>query len=311
MTISMTELAANAQDKIAQGFINEIVTDSYLMGAMTFDDCMNASGTSSLVYGYRRVITPKTAAFRALNAEPTKTDPKTKEYTTKLGILSDAWSMDRVARAAASDLYELYLTESKNAIVRKFNATVINGDVEDDENGFDGLAKALAESDTEFTSGTDLSTVTQDKALAFAEEMDGMLSALMRTPDVLLVSPNMRTKIHSVLRLLGLATTTRDDAGRNVDSWDGIPIETLRDGALTTNDVYAVCLGMDGFHGITLSGGAAVTVSLPNWDEPGAVKTGDAEIVCGCALRATKAAAVMHPYTAPSEPEDDGGQEQG
>ena len=38
MAITLTELAANSTDKLVQGFTNEVVTDSFLLGAMPFDD---------------------------------------------------------------------------------------------------------------------------------------------------------------------------------------------------------------------------------------------------------------------------------
>lgn len=296
--ITLADLAQNAGDKLVQGFINETITDSYMLGAMQFDNCLNSSGTSDLVYGYKRVITPMTAAFRALNAEPAVTEAKVKRITTQVGILSDSWQMDRVTKDAASDLYQIYLEESKNAIIRKFNATLINGDTAKDANGFDGIAKAVKGSTTEFTSAVDLTTVNETAALAFAEEMDTLFAALTRTPDVLLVSPAMKVKFNAIARVLGLATTTRDEAGKQVSQWNGVRLEELRDGALTTNDVYALCLGANEFHGITLKGGSAIDVHLPNWNEPGAVKKGDAEFVCGCALKATKAAGVLHPKAA-------------
>lgn len=296
--ITLEELATNSPDKLVQGFVNETITDSYLLGAMTFDDCLASTGTSDLIYGYKRVKTPMSAAFRALNAEPEVSEPKIERITTNIAILSNAWNMDRVAKEAAPDLYQLHLEESKNAIIRKFNATIINGDTKTEENGFDGLAKAIKGSSTEMTSAVDLSAIDQKVALAFAEEMDVLFSSLMRTPDVLLVSPSMKVKINAICRVLGLSNTTADTAGHRVSTWDGIRIEELRDGALTTNDVYAVCFGMDAFHGVTLKGGNAIAVHLPNWDEPKAVKTGDAEFVCGCALKATKAAGVLHPKAA-------------
>ena len=298
MAITLSDLAQNSTDAIKQGFINEIITDSYLLATMPFDDCMTPSGTSDLVYGYKRVTTHASAAFRALNSEPAKNNAKVTKQTTQLAILSHAWEMDRVAKNAAEDLYELQLEESKNAIIRQFNNTLINGTGA--SNSFDGLNKAITGSSTDASSTTDLSTVDQAAALAYAEELDAMISNLMRDPDVLLVSPAMKVKLNAVLRVLGLATTTKDDAGKNVDVWNGIRVETLRDGALATNDVYAVCFGLDAFHGITLKGDAAVTVALPDWSTPGAVKSGDAEIVCGCALKATKAAGVLRAYSAGS-----------
>lgn len=291
--ITLAELATNADGKLVQGFVNEIITDSYLLSALTFDDCLNSTGTSDLTYTYKRVKTPMEAKFRALNTEPEKSKPEIERVTTQVAILSDAWNMDRVAKEAASDLYELHLVESKNAIIRKFNATIIGGDTTVDENGFDGLSKAVTGTSTDFTSAVDLDALEKASALAFAEEMDNFLSALMRDPDVLLVSPRMNVKINAICRILGISNVTMDSAGHRVSAWDGIRIEELRDGALKTNDIYAACLGMDGFHGITLKGGNAVSVNLPNWEAPGAVKTGDAEFVCGCALKATKAAGVL------------------
>lgn len=291
--ITLEELATNSDSKLVQGFVNEIITDSYLLSAMTFDDCLTSTGTSDLSYTYKRVKTPMEAKFRALNTEPAKTRPEIERITTSVAILSDSWDMDRVAKDAAEDLYALYLEESKNAIIRGFNKTVINGDADTEADGFDGLDKAVKGTSTDMASKVDLSVITKDSALAFAEEMDTFLSLLMRTPDVLMVSPTMKVKVNAVCRVLGLSNVTMDGAGHRVASWDGIRLEELRDGALTTNDVYAACLGMDGFHGITLKGDKAVTVALPDWTSPGAVKSGDAELVCGCALKATKAAGVL------------------
>ena len=228
MAITLADLAANSTDKMVQGFVNETITDSYLLSALTFDDCMTANGTSDLIYNYKRVKTPAAAAFRALGAEPAETAPVVEKKSTAVGILSDKWTMDRVAKDAAGDLYELYLEESKNAIIRKFNSTFISGDTTKETNGFDGLAKALKGSSTESTSKTDLTTVTQAAALAYMEELDTMLSGLMRTPDVLLMSPAQRVKLNACLRVVGLGTQTMETAGRVIPSYGGIAIQELR-----------------------------------------------------------------------------------
>ena len=151
MATTLAELAINSQDKLKQGFINELITDSYILNMMPFDDCLSANGTSDLVYAYKRVETGASAAFRSLNEEPNASEVKIKRVTTKPGILSSKWEMDRVAKTAAEDLYELKVAESKNAIIRKFNATLIAGDTATEEKGFDGQAKALKDSSTEFS----------------------------------------------------------------------------------------------------------------------------------------------------------------
>lgn len=303
MATTLAALATNSQDKLKQGFINELITDSYLLGAMPFDDCMTANGTSDLVYAYKRVVTGASANFRALNEEPTVSEVTIKRETTKPGILSSKWDMDRVAKAAAEDLYALKVAESKNAIIRGFNKTLVNGDTTVDEKGFDGLDKALRGSSTEFTSAVDLTGLDKPTALKFATEMDILLAALVRDPDVLAVSPHMATVMNAVCRYMGMESITMDDAGKRVQHWDGIRIEKLKDGALTTNDIYAICFGMEEFHGITLTGDAGISVHLPDWNAPGAVKSGDSEFVCGCALKKTKAAGVLRALAGGSQPQ--------
>lgn len=110
--ITLADLAKNSNDKLVQGFVNEVITDSFLLDSLQFDNCVEA-GASDLVYGYKRVTAGLTAAFRDIGAEPAVSELQFERVTTRLAILSDKWAMDRVAMAAAPDLYEQYLTESK------------------------------------------------------------------------------------------------------------------------------------------------------------------------------------------------------
>lgn len=67
--------------------------------------------------------------------------------------------------------------------------------------------------------------------------------------------------------------------------------ETGDTGGLT--DLYAVRIGLDGFHGVSTIGGQIVQSWLPDFSTSGAVKTGEVEMgPVAVALKATKAAAV-------------------
>ena len=57
--------------------------------------------------------------------------------------------------------------------------------------------------------------------------------------------------------------------------------------------IYAVCLGLDGFHGISPMGSGVITSYMPDLNAPGAVKTGEVELVAGVALKNTLKAAVL------------------
>lgn len=302
MATTLAEIAAVHPNKLVQGFINELIVDNYLLGALTFDDCLAPNGISNLTYSYNRVTTHAQAKFRDLNAEPDKSDAKMTQVTTNVAILSDAFDIDRVARQAADDIYQMKLEELKFSIIRGFNHAFINGDKaktsDKTSSGFDGLSKILKGTSTEVTSAVDLSTVTKEAALAFSEELDGMTSKLFRKPDVLLCGSAMKTKINAVCRVLGLATTTPDAVGNQVSTWNGIVIQEQKDGSIANDDIYAACLGMDSVHGITLAGGNAIDVHLPDWTQPGAVKSVDADFVCGLAVRKTLGAGVLRAHTA-------------
>jgi len=80
-----------------------------------------------------------------------------------------------------------------------------------------------------------------------------------------------------------------------------IPIETrdpdgVGGGGNITNltDLYAVSFGLDAFHGASMAGKPLVAYYPPEWNTPGAVKTGELEIGPGAMiLRNTKACGVL------------------
>ena len=57
--------------------------------------------------------------------------------------------------------------------------------------------------------------------------------------------------------------------------------------------IFAVSLGLDGFHGISPQGGKLIDTYMPDMNAPGAVKKGEVELVAGVALKNTLKAAVL------------------
>ena len=66
------------------------------------------------------------------------------------------------------------------------------------------------------------------------------------------------------------------------------------DAAKGTTDMYLFRIGLDGVHGVTPEGTKEPKVFVPDMTRPGAVKTGEVEMVAAMALKATRAAAVLH-----------------
>ncbi len=44
MAVTLAELAELSPNKVVQGFINELVTDSFILSQLQFDDCLSGFG---------------------------------------------------------------------------------------------------------------------------------------------------------------------------------------------------------------------------------------------------------------------------
>lgn len=125
------------------------------------------------------------------------------------------------------------------------------------------------------------------------------------------------TRMRALARWAGQYTNTKDDLGRQVEMYGPwtlidlgdraldtgpiIPVET-RDpdgagaGSNITNltDLYAVSFGLDSFHGASMAGKPLIETFMPDWTQPGAVKSGEIEIGPGAmVLRNTKSCGVF------------------
>jgi len=92
-------------------------------------------------------------------------------------------------------------------------------------------------------------------------------------------------------KTVGLAVADQEATDGDVQE-DVVVAEVAATGGVT--DLYAVRVGMDGFHGVAVSGQPLLNTWLPDFTRAGAVKTGECEMgPVAVALKATKAAAVL------------------
>lgn len=308
MPVTLAQAQQNAVDDVDVAVIDEFRTNQ-ILDLLTFDDVVNpAGGGATLTYGYRRLATLSTAGFRAINSEYTPTEATTTRHSVDLKPLGGAFQIDRVLAnigPAASGEVALQMQQKIRATQAEFGNAVINGDEAADANSFDGLSKALAGSSTEHTTNIDWSG-TMDEANSFAvlEALDDILSLLDGEPGAIITNRVALARIRSAARRTAQYTRTpgpRDttierygnavlvDAGKRAGTnSDVIPVRT---GGLT--ELYAVRFGLDAFHGVSVAGSPLVRQWLPNFDEAGAVKTGEVEMgPVAVALKRTKAAAV-------------------
>ena len=306
MAITLQEAKIAMADKVDQAVVDMFRRSSLLLDQMTFDNAISpGTGGSTLTYGYIQLKTPATAAVRTVGAEYTPGEAKREKKTTGAIIMGGSFQVDRVLQntSGAADEVAFQAEQKIKATANYFHDQVINGTSE--SGTFDGRKKLLSGTANELTSQVSLTTSAEldENYNAFLDEMDSFLSTVDGTPSMLLMNRDMLVKLRSIARRAGYYERTKDDFGRTVETYAGIPMvdmgkyfdgEATRDVVQTEGGktaIYAVCLGLDGFHGISPPGSGVINGYMPDLSAPGAVKTGEVELVAGVALKNTLKAA--------------------
>ena len=320
MSITLAEAKVGMADKVDQKVVDTFRRSSLLLDKLVFDNAISpGTGGSTLTYGYIQLKTPSTAAVRQINSEYTAGEAKREEKTTKAVVMGGKFQIDRVLIGTAGAVDELaFQTEQKvKATANYFNNLVINGNKSNSGTGvlntFDGLDKLLTGTETEITSTVDVSTEALMNANynALLDEVDGFLSTLDGKPSMLLMNNKMLSKMRSAARRAGYYSKTRDEFGRQVETYNDIPmydmgkyyngtntVDIIPETAATQSaegktDIYAVTIGLDGFHGVSPTGSKVINSYMPDLSKPGAVKDGEVELVAGVALKNTNKAGVL------------------
>ena len=321
MAITLQEAKVGMADHVDQKVIDTFQRSSLLLDKLTFDNAISpGTGGSTLAYGYTQLKTPATAGVRAINSEYTANEAKRKKKTANAIIMGGKFSVDRVLQNTSGAVDELtfQLEQKIKATANEFHYYAINGKAAGTASAgkpdgtFDGLAKLLSGSSNELTSEVDVSTgdLMTKNAQAFLDEIDALISQVDGA-NMLMMNGKMLTKFRGIARRAGYYERTKNDAGNVIETYNGIPmvnlgkyfngttaVDTIADTAATASalgksDIYAVPLGLDGFHGIAPTGPGVIQSFMPNMSEPGAVKTGEVELVAGVVLKNTLKAGVL------------------
>ena len=315
MAITLAEAKVGMADKVDQQIVDMFRRSSLLLDNMVFDNVISpGTGGSTLTYGYIQLKSPATASVRTVGSEYVPGEAKKEKKTANAIIMGGSFQMDRVIQNTAGAANEMaFQAEQKiKATANFFHNLVINGTGENEGEGyitgtFDGLKKLLSGTANELTGKVSLKTSTEldENYNAFLDEMDAFISTLDGAPSMLLMNRAMLIKLRSIARRAGYYERTQDDFGRTVETYAGVPMVdmgqyfngTAVEDVVTTEGgktaIYAVSLGLDGFHGISPMGDGVIQSYLPDLNAPGAVKTGEVELVAGVVLKNTLKAAVL------------------
>lgn len=322
MAITLAEAKVGMADKVDQQVVDEFRRSSLLLDRLVFDNAISpGTGGSTLTYGYVQLKTPSTAAVRAINAEYTAGEAKREEKTAKAVIMGGSFEIDRVIQNTSGAVDELAFQAQQKikATSNYFHNLVINGTSASSgagyvANTFDGLRKLLNGTSNELSTDIDLSDASKldSNSNAFIDQLDALVHAVDGDVTMLLMNADMLLKVRAAARRAGYYDRTKDDFGRVVELFGGIPLmdcgkyyngsasvdvigtSTPSTSAAGTSSIYAVSIGLDGFHGISPTGTGVISSYMPNMTSPGAVKKGEVELVAGVVLKNTLKAAALN-----------------
>ena len=326
MAITLEEFREGRTDHVDRQVIDTFRRNSLLMDRLVWDDAVSPNGGgSTLTYGYQREKTPSIAGTRELNREYTPQETTRERQNVEVKIFGGAYQIDRVLEGVSGNASEIARqTEAKvKATCTAFQKAVIDGDSAAEKTTFDGLDKALRETSTEINVGgyVDISTSAALDAnyKQLLDLLDEFLASLNGRASCIMANTSMITKLKAAARRAGYLTHGEDAFGRKVQCYDDIPFmdmgyypvkkengiweekpvvpigqRTIGGDTVTgLTDIYAPVIGIDSFHGVTVKGKGFISQYLPNMKAPGAVKTGEVELLAAIALKNTRGAAVL------------------
>ena len=314
MPITFADAQQLSQPKLTKKVIDQFRT-SALIDALPFDNTVKPAGGNSLDYVYNRVTTFPGAASRVLNADYTASEAVTTAIPSRLAIFGGSFQLDRaliLGEHEVADHVQFQVEQKVKATIAQFHNMFINGSqaVPAIANSweFDGLDVLLTNSVQEVTPSApivlDTSANISLNWQAFLDQLRALEAVMDGAPTAYLMNQAMYAKFQSVMDRAGINLASKENYGRNVSVWgdslvmalgnvpgNATPVIATTGAGITS--IYAVRLGMDGVHGVSLAGGKLADVYLPNMQDAAAVKTGAVEMIAGLAYTSTQSAAVL------------------
>ena len=314
MPITFAQAQQLSQPKLTKKVIDQFRT-SALIDALPFDNTVKPAGGNSLDYVYNRVTTFPGAASRVLNADYTASEAVTTAIPSRLAIFGGSFQLDRaliLGEHEVADHVQFQVEQKVKATIAQFHNMFINGNQAapaiPNSWEFDGLDVLLTGGAQEVIPAAPIALATSANITAnwqeFLDQLRALEAVMDGAPTAYLMNQAMYAKFQSVMDRAGINLASKENYGRNVSVWgdslvmalgnvpgNANPIIATSGAGITS--IYAVRLGMDGVHGVSLAGGKLADVYLPNMQDAAAVKTGAVEMIAGLAYTSTQSAAVL------------------
>lgn len=210
-------------------------------------------------YVYNREQTLPGIAFRGINESYTESTGVINQLSDPLKIIGGDLDTDVALIAwgtGANDTRAIHDAMKVKALSLAYLKTIFDGDSDDNAKEFDGLNVRLT--------GKQVIEAGEDGGVLTFEMLDDLCDAVAGQPSLLLMNQKMRSRVRAMARNIGAFTIAKDDLGREVDMYNGVPIAIVEDDAdgnailgfdeeqgdsEATTSIYAVRFGADGMFG--------------------------------------------------------------
>lgn len=263
MAQTLVEAAKLSQNDLQRGVIETFILESTVLDRIPLVEIMGNA------YAYNEEATLPGVEFRAVNAAYTESTGTINQKTESLVILGGDADVDSFIVQTRGNLNDQRAVQTRmkvKAATIKYQDAFINGDVAVDANSFDGLKKRLtgAQLISAATNGLPVLGSDDNARHTFLDKVDELIAAATfggRLPDALYMNSLIKAKLRSSARRLTIYDQTRDDFGRSIDLYNGIPLldigtkadgtniipqtETQGTSGATASSIYAVRFGQD------------------------------------------------------------------
>lgn len=216
--LTQTEWAKLNPDPLQSGVVEIFASTNPIMQAMPWQNIAGAA------YVYNREATLPGIAFRGINESYTESTGVVNQLSDPLKIIGGDLDVDTALVAwgtGANDTRAIHDAMKVKALSLNHLKTVFDGDATANPKEFDGLNARL-------TGNQVLSAGTNGAVLTLAM-LDDLVDAVAGSPSLLLMNKKMRQQIRQLARSVNALTIAKDDLGREIDLYYGVPFGIIED----------------------------------------------------------------------------------
>jgi hypothetical protein len=223
MAVTLANAAVLSENDLQRGVLETFIVSSPVLDRIPL---LDINGNA---YAYNAEATLPGVEFRAVNAAYTESTGTVAQTTVALVILGGDADVDRFiiqTRGNVNDQRAIQTAMKSKSLTFKWQDTFVNGDTAVDANSFDGLKKLLTGTQVLDAGTNGLAVIGADSAAQhnFLDQLDRLLGAVPGGVDAMYMNSSVLAKVKSSARRLLMATTDRDDFGRLVDFYNGVPM---------------------------------------------------------------------------------------